>query len=358
MNFWDAIIQGIVQGLTECLPVSSSGHVSLVQHFTGKNIEGAQTFTLFLHFGTLIAVFIVYRKLIGELILEFFSMVKDLWHDFVALLKNGKRGFEKKFSWQLTSMNENRRMIIFLFIACACAILLFLPIFGIFGLYDSSGELVKTISDISEYTSEDADIIVEGVCLLVTGALLLYATYIARKRKGTSLENTSMTMKSSVAMGLGQCLAAMPGLSRSGTTTTLGMITGTEKNKALQFSFILGIPTILAANVLELVKMDSAERASIDVGIVLLGVVVSAVFGILAIAALKWIVSNDKLHYFGIYCLIVGTIVIAIAIAERAMDVDGIGFIRELFGKNDAVIASSSDITSIADVVSSDMVIN
>ncbi len=354
MNFWDALIQGFVQGLTEFLPVSSSGHVSLVQHFTGKNIEGAQAFTLFLHFGTLIAVFIAYWRTISDLVLEFFSMVKDLWLDFTALFKNNGKKSKKHFSWKLEEMNENRRMVIMVVIACACAILLFLPLFGFLGLVDSEGELVKSLSDLSEYTSEDANIAVEGVCLLITGCLLLYATYISKKRKAEGVkELNTISFKSAIVMGIGQCIAAFPGLSRSGTTTTAGMITGTEKNKALEFSFIIGIPAVLAANVLELVKMDETDWAEFQAGPVILGIIISAVVGIAAIIGLKWIVSNDKLHYFGIYCLIVGVAVIIVTIAEKKMGVDGIGFIRAIFGSNETAVTDSiSSAVSSADVVS------
>lgn len=291
-GFFDAIIQGIVQGLTEFLPVSSSGHVSLVQHFTGTNIEGAQSFTLFLHFGTLIAVFIVYWSKIWALVKEFFAMVKDL--------------FTGKFVWKLEKMNPNRRMVIMIFIASACILVAFLPIFG-----------GNSLKDLSGLTSEDESIIVEGVCLLLTATLLLYSTKLAKDRKKNGKEGCGeVTLKSAIAMGVGQAFATMPGLSRSGTTTTLGMITGTEKNAALEFSFIMGIPAILAANVLEVFEIESSAWDNLDMGVVLVGVAISAIVGILAIAGLKWIVSNDKLHYFGIYCLIVGVIVIIIGIAE------------------------------------------
>ena len=105
MSIWETIIQGIIQGLTEFLPVSSSGHLSLAQHIlpstgSGEADVGNQAISLFLHFGTLFAVFIVYRELIWKMILEFFSMCKDL--------------FNKKFVWKLDKMNKERRMIIFL----------------------------------------------------------------------------------------------------------------------------------------------------------------------------------------------------------------------------------------------------
>ena len=341
MNIFEAILQGIVQGLTEFLPVSSSGHVSLVQHFLGVNLEGAQTFTLFLHFGTLIAVFIVYRQLVWDLICEGCRAIADLWFDLMDLIKKGKGKFKPRFTLDINKVNDDRRMVFAVVLASACAILLFLPLFGMFGLVDSAGEEVKSLADLSGYTSEDRDIIVEGICLLGTGVLLMLATSIAKRRKDSAVEARSyVDYKSAAIMGIGQCFAAMPGLSRSGTTTTLGMISGTEKNAALQFSFIMSIPAVLAANVLEVVKMDSAGWAQFEFAPTVIGIVVAAVSGILAIAGLKWIVSNDKLHYFGYYCFAIGALVIIIGIAEHATGVYGADFFRMLFGGEVQVAAA------------------
>ncbi|MBE6760571.1 MAG: undecaprenyl-diphosphate phosphatase [Ruminococcaceae bacterium] len=333
MSILEAILQGIVQGLTEFLPVSSSGHVSLVQHFLGVDLEGAQTFTLFLHFGTLLAVFLVYRKLIWDLICEGCRAIADLFLDIVDLFRKGKGKFKPRFTLKMDRINDDRRMVFAVILASACAILLFLPLFGGLGLTDTAGEEVKTLADVSGYTSEDRDIVVEGICLLGTGVLLLAATSIANRRRNSAVKARGyVDYKTAAVMGVGQCFAAMPGLSRSGTTTTLGMICGTEKNAALQFSFIMSIPAVLAANVLEVVKMDSAGWAEFEAVPTILGIVVAAVSGVLAIAGLKWIVSNDKLNYFGYYCLVVGAIIVAIGIAEHASGVYGADFFRVLFG--------------------------
>lgn len=303
MNFFSVLLQAIVQGLTEFLPVSSSGHLSLVQHFTKFDLEGAQAFAIFLHLGTLIAVLIAFRELIWELIREFGSMVADL--------------VKRKFSWKLEDMSANRRMVIMLFVATFCAVVIFLPLLGIFGIHDANGELVKNLADLSKYTSEDNDIVVEGVALLTTGALLLYATLIQKDKKRSVTQKISG--KHAIVMGLGQSLAAgFPGLSRSGTTTTFGMIAGLEKNTALQFSFIMSIPAILAANLLEFVKMDSAAWSEFQFMPALIGIIVAGIVGILAIKALKWVVANDKLNYFGYYCLGLGAVVIIIGIIEHA----------------------------------------
>lgn len=333
MGFLNALLQGIIQGLTEFLPVSSSGHISLYQHVSGTSGSGSQAFGIFLHFGTLIAVFVVYRQLIWDLILEFVQMVKDL--------------FAKKFSWKLEDMNDNRRMVIMLVVASACAILLFIPLLGFTGLVDAAGETVNDIEDLSGYFSEDSSILAEGIFLLMTGGLLIYATLLSNKRKGS----TSLTYKNAFAMGIGQCFATMPGLSRSGTTTTLGMITGAEKNTALNFSFIMSIPAVLAANVLELTDIGEME-INFTVFEVIVGVVVSALVGIAAIVGLKWIVSNDKLHYFGYYCLAMGLAVVVVAIIEHSTGTNI--FTGEALNAAQS-LAPSGDLVSITDISASDI---
>ncbi len=313
MSIWEAIIQGIVQGLTEFLPVSSSGHLSIVQHIlpstsSGESDVGNQAVTLFLHFGTLLAVFIVYRELIWKMILEFFAMCKEL--------------VTKKFVWKLDEMNKERRMIIFLVIASAFALILFIPLFGWTGLELADGESVSTLKDLSEYLSDDSDILMEGVFFTLTGIFILMATVFNVTLGNTKRQKDGvLTVKNACAMGIGQCIAAMPGISRSGTTTTFGMMTGAQKDTALEFAFIMGIPSILMANLLEVKDTDWSAVSGSTVGAIIVGVIVSAVVGVLAIKLLKWMVSNDKFSYFGYYCLALGIIVIILGIIESLTDI-------------------------------------
>ena len=310
MNIWEAIIQGIIQGLTEFLPVSSSGHLSLAQHVlpstsSGTSDVGNQALSLFLHFGTLLAVFIVYREIIWKMILEFFGMCREI--------------FTGKFVWKLDQMNKERRMVIFVVVASAFAILLFLPVLGWMGL-ETGGEPVKKFADLAEYFSNDNSIMAEGIFFTITGILILLAT-VFECRIGHSPKNKDgvITMRNACAMGIGQCIAAMPGISRSGTTTTMGMLTGAEKNTALEFSFIMGIPAVLAANLLEVKDTDWSAVSGSTIAAIIVGVIVSAVVGVLAIKFLKWIVANDKFHYFGYYCLILGIVVIIVASVESIL---------------------------------------
>ncbi len=367
MKFIDVIFQAIIQGLTEFLPVSSSGHVSLYQHISGNSGDGAQTFTLFLHVGTLIAVFIAYRKLILDLILEFFSMCGDIFKYLfdqakVLWLKITHKPFEKakKAVRKLPEINDTRRMVVMVIVASAWAILLFLPLFGGLGLSMADGENVENIADLSTYFSEDKGILAEGLFLLVTGVLLLYATYLSKTREGSE----KIRIKNSCAMGVAQCFAAMPGISRSGSTTTAGMITGLEKNTALSMSFIMSIPAVLAATLLdiknEFIDTPAAERiTNFSAFDVVVGVIVSAVVGILAIVGLKWVVNNNKLNYFGWYCLAVGFIVIVVAIVEYStgnniFTGESIKNVSGLLETSATDFISSSEI-SLSDISGTDM---
>ncbi|MBQ6570527.1 MAG: undecaprenyl-diphosphate phosphatase [Clostridia bacterium] len=290
MSIWDSIIQGFVQGATEFLPVSSSGHLSIVQHFLGGGEENSMMFSLLLHLGTLIAVFIAYRKLIGELIVEFCKMIGDI--------------FKGKFSFK--TINTKQLMALMVILSIIPTFLLMIPVGG--------GMKAK---DLIAKVSEDKDIIIEGICFLITGIILIVATAIDKKRAADGIERrTRVGVKDALVMGSAQALAAMPGISRSGSTTTTGMLCGLEKNTALAFSFIMGIPAILGANILE---FGDAMEQGVNFGVVeaVFGIVVSAVVGIIAIKLLKWVVNNNKLNYFGWYCIILSAAVIGIGIYEH-----------------------------------------
>ena len=291
MTIWESIIQGIVQGATEFLPVSSSGHLSIVQHLLGAGEENSVAFSLLLHMGTLIAVFIAYRQLIGELIVEFCKMVGSI--------------FTGKFS--LKKINAKQMMALMVILSVFPTFLLMIPI----------GNDMK-IKDLISMASEDSDVIIEGVCFLITGIMLLCATYIDKKRVSQNLvRRTEVTVKDALIMGGAQAIAAMPGISRSGSTTTSGMLSGLEKNTALAFSFVMGIPAILGANILE-VGDAIEEGVNFGVAEALFGIVTSAVVGIIAIKLLKWVVNNNKLNYFGWYCIVLSVAVIAMGIYEYA----------------------------------------
>ena len=281
MSIWNAILQAIVQGLTEFLPVSSSGHLALVQHFTHTTGEEASFLSVVLHLGTLVAVFIAFRKTIGRLILEFFRMIGDI--------------FTGRFHWK--EMNEYRRMIVMLVVAI-------LPLCCLLPFYGKISEMVG-----------NPNLIFLGICFLLTSVLLYLADRAVKGQK----TGKNMRWRDAIAIGVTQCVATLPGISRSGSTVSTSLLCGLSKKFALQFSFILGIPAILGAGLMEakdvLTNPDSALTAEIILPAVI-GFLVAAFVGFLAIKMVNWLVKSDKFKIFAYYTLAIGTVTMGIGIYE------------------------------------------
>lgn len=302
MSIFDAIIQGIVQGLTEFLPVSSSGHLAITQHIMGVT-ENNLFFNVMLHIGTLVAVVAFYYKLILRLIKEFFAIIKDI--------------FTRKFTFK--DMNHDRKMIFMLIVALVPLFLLFVPVPG----------TDMKIKDFAEVLSGDEKyFIVVGISLLVTSILLTLGNMINNKLKkkeeaaGTLSEQgagkQSLTVADAIVVGLTQvCAAIFPGLSRSGSTLAAGQLRGVNRQTALDFTFIMAIPSILAAAVLELSDALSApEGIGISAVVIIAGMLASAVVGYLSIVLFKWLLKTDKMIVFIIYTAIVGIAVVVVSIIE------------------------------------------
>lgn len=279
MSVLKAIILGFVQGVTEFLPISSSGHLSLFQHFLGVGGEGSLLFSVLLHLGTLIAVFIVFYKTIFELVIEAIDLIKDIF--------TGKFKFKK--------LEGKKKMLVMFVFSCIPLLFLLIPVGNDTKLMDYLGGF-----------SEDDSIFLEGVCFLITGVLLLTSTYISKTKKLTREVNTV----DAFAIGIAQAFAAgFPGISRSGSTISTGMICGVSKSNMVEYSFILGIPAILVANIVEF--KDAVETgAEIEIIPTIIGVIVAAVVGVLCIKLLQWILKKDIWKYFGYYCLAIGVITI------------------------------------------------
>ena len=304
-EIFDAIIQGIIQGATEFLPVSSSGHLSLTQHFLGIEEPGL-LFDVLLHLGTLAAVCLVYYKLLFRLIKSFFGMVKKI--------------FTGKFHWSQMDADEN--LVAMLIIGLIPLFLMFCPVPG-------TGMKVKDYADL---WATDASILIEGLALIATSVLL----FIAMRKSRSMLERVELKARGqgeshparpagrrrfnpidALCVGFAQCVAGVfPGLSRSGSTLSVGLMRGINRQTALDYSFVLGIPAILAAS---LVSAKDAAEAGVEINAVpmVVGVITAAAVGFLAIKLLRWMVSSNKLLPFVIYTAVLGVIVVVIALVEQ-----------------------------------------
>ncbi len=303
MDILSAIIQGIIQGLTEFLPVSSSGHLNICQHIFGMQ-EDNLFFSVMLHIGTLAAVIAVYVKLIGGLLKEFGLMVKDI--------------FTGKFKW--SEMNPKRNMVVMIIIGLVPLFLLFLPIPG----------TDMKLKDLADMFSKSGYFIVVGISLMITSALLFFGdlknkkTAKAYKDKGIVRKGGAGRRKYNIGdafvVGVTQCCAALlPGVSRSGSTLAASEFRGINKQVALDYSFLLGTPAIIAAAVLETKDAlfpDDGKAVTIDFLPVIIGMVVAAVVGFFAIKLFKWLLRTDRMYVFILYTAAVGLIVTVISIIE------------------------------------------
>lgn len=277
MDIISVIIQGIIQGLTEFLPISSSGHLSVAQHFMNIG-EESLLISIILHLGTLLAVFIAFRKRIIGIIKEFFLTIADI--------------FRGRFSW--SKMNDDRRMMVMIIIAT----LILVPVYFFKDFFTSM--------------EGDGDIIFEGCAFLFTALLLILSDACVKGLK----TGKDIKLKDAVVIGLFQCVALFPGVSRSGSTTTAGLFCGLTRETAVSFSFILGIPAILGGSLLE-IKEVVETGTEIEILPLVIGFAVSAVVGLLAIKLVKIIINHDKFKIFGIYALILGILCIGVGIFEN-----------------------------------------
>ena len=275
MSYTEAIILGLVQGLSEFLPISSSGHLALLQHFFSVESDKILMFSVMLHIGTLLSVFIMYWKDIWELIKELFITIADL------VTGKGLRLAERP-------MRKLGLMIIWATIPTAVMGLLFNDFFE--GLNTKLWAI--------------------GIGWLVTGCMLFFSERIGRAVNDIE----KMNFRNGFFIGVLQGIAICPGISRSGSTMVGGLITGLKRDFAVRFAFLISIPSILGAAVMEIPDaMETAVSTQIA-GPMAAGMIVAAISGILAIKAMIRVVVDQKLKWFAYYVWVLGILTIIYSI--------------------------------------------
>ncbi len=306
MNILEAIILGIVQGLTEFLPVSSSGHLTIFQHIMGIDMEGNLFFNVMLHVGTLVSVCVVYHKLIIRLIKAFIGLVKDV--------------FTGKFRW--SQMDGDRNLLVMLVIGLIPLFLLFVPIPGAGGLNG------KDIAEI--WQGNTGYFMITGFALLSTSLMLWVgikaventgSKYAARSGGAKNVGRRRLKTVDALCVGVTQCLAAIfPGLSRSGSTLAMGELRGLNKQVALDYTFVLGIPSILAAAFLEgkdaIEAQGTQDTLQVGIGAMIAGMIAAMIVGFFAIKLFKWMLAKDRTNIFVIYTAILGIAIIVVSVIE------------------------------------------
>jgi undecaprenyl-diphosphatase len=267
MSIIKAIIMGIVQGATEFLPVSSSGHLVIFGKLLNLQ-EPDITFEILLHVGTLLAIFAVYYKDIFMLIKEFFGMIADI--------PKGKINIDQ---------SPYRKLILLIITASVPT--------AIMGLL---------FEDLFE--SLFSSLFAVGVALLITGFLM----YIVDKIVPGNKKEQDIQYKNAFVIGFFQGFAITPGISRSGSTIVAGLINGLEKEMAIRFSFLISIPAVVGASIFKLKDAfsDPEKLQTITSTPYLLGTLTSAIVGFICIKILIRLLKERKFHYFAYYCWTVG----------------------------------------------------
>ncbi len=267
MNTFQALLMGLLQGLTEYLPVSSSGHLTIASTLFGIDGEENMLFTIMVHVATVLSTIVI---LGGEI----WKIIKGMF----GPLNAGAKG--------LNCLNPDQRYVLNILVSM-------IPI-GIVGVFFK--DQVEAIFG--------SGMTIVGICLLVT-ALLLTFSYYARPR-----ERESISLGHAFIIGLAQAIAVLPGLSRSGSTIATGLMLGEKKSNMAQFSFLMVIPPILGEALLDVLKMVKGESLGAEIGWMPLTVGFLAAF-ISGCVACKWMISivkKGKLIYFAYYCAIAGVI--------------------------------------------------
>lgn len=269
MSLLHSLLLGLIQGVAEFLPISSSGHLAIAEHLLGQTgaSEIPDFFDVLLHLGTLAAVFAAYWGDIRDMVLEFFGGVGDLIHGTTP-----------------TPVPPARRLIVLILIGT-------LPLFAVLPVKN----LVAGLGDNMYFVAG---------ALLVTGCLLFASD---RVKKGRKTERTA-ALTDVLLVGAAQAVATCPGISRSGTTITAGCFVGFERRFAVRFSFLLSIPAVLGANILTLKDALEAGVVWEETPVYLAGVAAAAAAGYACIRLLKLVASRGKFGFFAYYCWFAGIV--------------------------------------------------
>ena len=273
MTISSAILLGIVQGVAEFLPISSSGHLAILQNLFALSAgEDHLFFDVLLHLGTLISICVCYW---GDIV----AMVREVF----IVLRGGRRADGTPVQGNLGAAR------LFMMIVVGT-----LPLFLVLPINDKVEELYYITPFI-------------GVALLLTGCML----FVSDKMTPGKRTEKNMRFRDALVIGLCQRVATLPGLSRSGTTITAGIATGLDRNFAMKYSFLLSLPAVLGANLLSFIKTIGSE--SIDASLIpayLIGMLAAMLSGIAAISLMKLIAKKSKFGWFAYYCWGAGVLTI------------------------------------------------
>lgn len=265
MNIVRGILYGILQGITEFLPVSSSGHLAVLHAMLGDVGDTSAAFDVMLHIATLLAVCAVYGKEIMSVIKGFFTLMKKA---FSGRLKEG--------------LDSNEKLFVMLFVASVSLI----PAAFLDGYVESVRSKLWLI----------------GALLIINGAIMFIGDRMA---EGT-LDIASLGYKNAFAVGVVQLFAILPGISRSGSTTVAAMSAGMKRDESVRFSFLISVPAVMGAAAVKLPELFSGTVTKAELLPLLAGSLSAFFVGIAAIKLLEYVAGKKRFNIFGVYCITVG----------------------------------------------------
>ena len=283
MTIVQAIILGVIQGLTEFLPVSSSGHLAIMKNILRMDLETGALYDVLLHVATLVAICIVMHKDIAKLILEFSLTVRDVFTNFLIFID---RITHKDDQYYIKIMSSAYRRFVVLIIVSSIptAIIGFLL-----------NDIIETVEN---------ELLVPGICLIATAVIILISDFLADGTK----KPKDATVYDAFAIGTAQGIATLPGLSRSGTTITACILCGFDRKFAVKYSFIMSMPAIFGALILKLSKISSETVTGGDIAVYIVGMVIAAVVGYFALIFTTKLVQKKSFKYFAFYCFGIGVV--------------------------------------------------
>ncbi|MDD6339721.1 MAG: undecaprenyl-diphosphate phosphatase [Butyrivibrio sp.] len=292
MNILKSIFLGIIQGLTEFLPVSSSGHLAIAKKVFSWDLNIGVHFDILLHLGTLVALIIVFREDIWGMLREFWGMMQTWFVN--TLIFFARRKGNTKYKYIKVINSGYRKLIVMVLVST-------IPT-GLVGYFGK--DLVNKAT---------GTLWLVGVCLLITGTLL----FLADRHVDGKIKIKDATYSSAFFMGISQGMATMPGLSRSGTTIATGLFLGYNRKLAVKYSFIMSIPAILGAVVFDLKDLNGEAMGSKNLPGYILGTIAAGVVGFFCLKYMLKLVRTKRYMGFAIYCAVIGVTAIILNFAIR-----------------------------------------
>ena len=281
MDFLQVLIMAALQGVIEFLPMSSAGHLVIIEHLLKMDVETGMLLTVMLHLGTLLAIFVVFKNDITRLVLELHNIVADIVKNAEILLHNKRRNDAKRYLKVFS--NNHRKFAVMIIVSTIPTIIM--------------GALLQ-----GRFKRMHGSLLATGTGLLITAVFLLVVNFTKQGEK----RPLDINYKTALLIGALQGLAVLPGVSRAGVTLAACLLCGFTCKFAIKYSFILAIPTIIGANIMTLATMPKGNFSGMEILYCIVGIIIAALVGLACAKAALSLIRKEWLKYFAGYSLIIG----------------------------------------------------